>query len=306
MKKLIFSIVALCACAGATAQSSFYVYKTDGSTVEYAVSEVDSISFTKPEGSGDVLAGAFSVAEGKQIAFSRGNLQCSGVTSGEYVWSFAENQYDMIGTANVSDEALADKIDLFGWSGSTGSAQWGISTSKFFDYSGDFVDWGTNTIGTAVPNTYRTLTYDEWDYIINTRTEASKLQGVARINLNSDGTQYANGLILLPDSWTCPTDVIFKSGFANSSGVDGYATYQTFTLTEWQKLEAAGAVFLPASGRRYGSDMYSVQFGGYYWSATPGDSNYAYRLLFLSTLAYSDNFDYRYFGFAVRLVQDLD
>ena len=52
--------------------------------------------------------------------------------------------------------------------------------------------------------------------------------------------------------------------------------------------------------------MYSVQFGGYYWSATPGDSNYAYRLLFLSTLAYSDNFDYRYFGFAVRLVQDLD
>ncbi len=302
MKKLIFSIVALCAGMFATAQSSFYVYKTDGSAVEYAVSEVDSISFTKPEGSSDVLAGAFSVAEGKQIAFSRGNLQYTQSTA---TWAFAENQYDMLGEANVSGSVLADKIDLFGWSTNNETAKWGISTStEYTDYASDFVDWGKN-IGDGT--TYRTLTYDEWCYLRYTRTNADNLIGVARINLNSDGSQYANGLILLPDSWTCPEGVNFKSGFADSYGVDYYATYQTFSLAQWQKLEAAGAVFLPASGDRYGSNVDDVQGYGYYWSATASGSDLAFGLGFVSNYAGTSNYDglNRGLGQAVRLVQDL-
>ncbi len=265
-------------------------------------------------GSSDVLAGAFSVAEGKQIAFSRGNLQYTQSTA---TWAFAEHQYDMIGTANVSDgtesydatygyskdgTALADKIDLFGWSGSTGSAKWGISTSTDnSDYSGDFVDWGKN-IGDGT--TYRTLTNDEWNYLLNTRTNASEKKGVARIKLSE--TEYANGLILLPDSWTSPTDVTFKSGFAIAGSVQAYADYQIFTLDQWQKLEAAGAVFLPASGGRDGSGADLVQDYGYYWSATALDSYYAYFLLFYSNYAIT-NFlnNFRLYGRAVRLVQDL-
>ncbi len=252
-------------------------------------------------GSSDVLAGAFSVAEGKQIAFSRGNLQYTQSTA---TWAFAEHQYDMIGLANVSGSGLADKIDLFGWSGSTGTAKWGISTSEDnSDYSGDFVDWGKNIDD---GNTYRTLTKDEWNYLINTRTNASDLQGVARINLNSDGSQYANGLILLPDSWTAPAEVEFKSGFASAGSVQAYADYQIFTLAQWQKLEAAGAVFLPASGGRNGSNVDGVQYGGYYWSATAYGSNYAYTLDFRSYGATTSNDGYgRDYGQAVRLVQDL-
>ncbi len=271
--------------------------------------------FTTLQGSTPTAKG-FSVSENKQVAFSRGNLQYTQSTS---TWSFAENQYDIIGTANVTGgtesydatygyskdgTALADKIDLFGWSGSTGSAKWGISTStSYSDYSGDFVDWGQN-IGDG--KTYRTLTQAEWDYLLNTRTDATNKKGVARIKLNDEGTQYANGLILLPDSWTCPAGITFKSGFASSYGQEYYATYQTFTLTEWQQLEAAGAVFLPASGRRYGSGMYGVQGRGYCWSATAGDSSYACRLSFYSSGASaSDGYD-RNYGQAVRLVQDLD
>ncbi len=250
-------------------------------------------------GSSDVLAGAFSVAEGKQIAFSRGNLQYTQSTA---TWAFAEHQYDMIGLANVSGSGLADKIDLFGWSGSTGTAKWGISTSEDnSDYSGDFVDWGKNIDD---GNTYRTLTKDEWNYLINTRTNASDLQGVARINLNSDGSQYANGLILLPDSWTAPAEVEFKSGFASAGSVQVYAEYQIFTLAEWQKLEAAGAVFLPASGFRRGSGVDDVQSSGNYWSATAYDSYDAYSLRFHSYGA-NTYYNYRDYGRAVRLVQDL-
>ena len=249
---------------------------------------------------GSFMPAAFSIADGKFVYFSQGNLQCSGVTSGEYVWSFAENQYDMIGAANVSGTALADKIDLFGWSGTTGSAKWGISTSTLSSsYSGDFVDWGKN-IGDGT--TYRTLTKDEWYYLLKTRTNASEKTGVACIKLSE--TEYANGLILLPDDWTVPADITFTSGFESNYGAEYYATHQTFTLDEWQKLEAAGAVFLPVSGNRYGSYMNDVQSSGYYWSATVDDSVNAYYLFFFSNGADTESIN-RNYGQAVRLVQDL-
>ena len=250
----------------------------------------------------------FSVSQTKYITFSPGNLQYTQSTN---TWSFAENQWDMIGTDNVTDgsvsfeskdgyskegTALADKIDLFGWS--TSATNFGVSTSEDKnDYSGSFVDWGTNTIGNDAPNTWRTLTYDEWEYLLKTRPNASSLKGVVQVN-------GVNGLIFLPDNWTRPAGVSFKSGFHSSSGVDYYAAYQTFTAEQWSKLEAAGAVFLPAAGYRYSSYVYYVHFSGYYWSATEGYSYNAYDLSFYSDEAYMGSSG-RNRGISVRLVKDL-
>ena len=253
--------------------------------------------------------GVFSVSDSKTVTFSKGNLQYTQSTN---TWSFAENQYDYIGTDNVtggsveSDEygdskdgdALADKFDLFGWS--TITTNFGVSTSTDYDdYSGSFVDWGTNKIGNDAPNTWRTLSEDEWYYLRNSRPNASSLHGVAQVN-------GVNGLIFLPDNWTCPSGVTFKSGFHSSYGVDYYAPYQTFTAEQWAKLETAGAVFLPAAGNRYGSDVDNVQYYGSYWSASVYDSNNAYFLFFYSDEAgvegYAGN---RYDGHSVRLVKDL-
>ncbi len=253
---------------------------------------------------GSFTQAAFSIADGKQIYFSPGNLQCSGTSSFEYVWSFSENQYDMLGTANVSGDALADKVDLFGWS-TTGIATWGISTFQNNDYySGDFVDWGTNAINANEANTYRTLTDTEWKYLLENRTDATKKMGVARINLNSDGSQYVNGLILLPDSWTGQEGVTFKSGLGHGYDEAAYANQQIFTLAQWQKLEAAGAVFLPASGWRIGTGFSEQQVNGYYWSATLSSTNSAYYLYFnAGQTSVIDNF--RYTGQMVRLVCEI-
>ncbi|MBQ9143730.1 MAG: hypothetical protein IJX60_02150 [Paludibacteraceae bacterium] len=256
--------------------------------------------------------GVFSVSADKQVTFSQGNLQYTQSTN---TWSFAENQWDMIGTDNVTGgsvssyqygdekrgDALADKVDLFG--SSTSATNFGVSTSTSTsnsDYSGSFVDWGTNQIGADAPNTWRTLSYDEWNYLLNTRTNASDLRGVAQVN-------GVNGLIFLPDNWTCPAGVTFKSGFHSSDGVDYYAAYQTFTAAEWSKLESAGAVFLPAAGDRYGSFVGFVQGSGYYWSATESTefaSGVAYCLRFYSDEASVDNGN-RVCGLSVRLVKDL-
>ena len=264
----------------------------------------------EPNGATNATAkgiGVFSVSYSKQVTFSKGNLQYTQSTN---TWSFAENQWEMIGTDNViggsvcSGEygdgkhgtALADKIDLFGWS--TGATNFGVSTSRDdADYSSSFVDWGTNKIGADAPNTWRTLTYDEWNYLRHDRTNADDLVGVAQVN-------GVNGLILLPDNWTCPAGITFKSGFPSSYGVYYYAAYQTFTAKQWSKLESAGAVFLPAAGRRFGSSVYSVQKNGCYWSATERDSSYADFLDFGSGDAGMLGTG-RYSGRSVRLVKDL-
>ncbi len=324
MKRLFLLVALAAATLSLSAQRKMQVWE-GSSYSEFATTVVDSVTFLasptgtlKPTGivhdtivkevhytvyidtchADDVPA--FSVSADKQVAFSKGNLQCT-LSATDTTWSFAENQYDMLGSANVSDGALADKIDLFGWS-TTASAKWGISTStEDNDYSGNFVDWGKN-IGDGT--TYRTLTLDEWTYLFSNRTDATKKKGVARIKLNDDGTDYVNGLILLPDSWTCPTGITFRSSYANEDGEQAYADYQTFTLSDWQRLEAAGAVFLPASGYRSGSDMIGVQYYGVYWSATPVDSDDADSFYFGSDGAYSGYINRRN-GQAVRLVQNL-
>ena len=182
---------------------------------------------------------------------------------------------------------------LFGWS--TSATNFGVSTSKDDDpYSVFFVDWGMNKIGADAPNTWRTLSYGEWYYLRYNRTNANDLVGVAQVN----------GLIFLPDNWTCPAGVTFKSDFHSNYGVDYYAAYQTFTAAEWSKLEAAGAVFRPAAGAREGSTVLTVQSGGVYWSATEDNRGYALYLYFRSDEAGMLNY-YRYGGQSVRLVKDL-
>lgn len=251
--------------------------------------------------------GVFSVSADKQVTFSPGNLQYTQSTN---TWSFASTQYEIIGTDNVtggsvsSDQygedklgtALADKVDLFGWS--TSATNFGVSTSEdCSDYSGSFVDWGTNKIGNDAPNTWRTLTYGEWKYLRSNRTNANDLCGVAQVN-------GVNGLIFLPDNWTCPAGVTFKSGFHSSYGTQYFAAYQTFTADQWSKLEKSGAIFLPAAGGRGGSEVYEVQGYGDYWSATGSGSYDAYYLDFRSDVAYMDDF-LRDSGQSVRLVKDL-
>ena len=236
----------------------------------------------------------FSVNSSKQVTFSPGNLQYHPANN---TWRFALSQTECIGAPNSNISSTYNGwIDLFGWS--TSATNFGVSTSTdYSDYSGYFVDWGTNKIGDDAPNTWRTLTYNEWYYLRYTRTNANDLCGVAQV-------KGVNGLIFLPDNWTCPEGLTFKSGFHSSYGMDYYATYQTFTAEQWSKLEAAGAIFLPAAGFRRGSDVSGVQRYGYYWSATEDGSDYARYLGFRSDaagLSYND----RSIGLSVRLVKDL-
>ena len=284
----------------AFAQKKLCVHTIYGEKIEYIASDVAYIDFedvtTNPDddqvvpGSGSFVAKPFSVSENKTVTFSPGNLQYHAANN---EWRFAPSQLDYIGEDNANISSTYNGwIDLFGWG--TGNNP----TNKSTDY-GDyqtFVDWGVNKIGCYSPNTWRTLTYDEWYYLRYQRPNYDKLIGVAQVN-------GVNGLILLPDAWVCPSGVTFKAGFHNDWCTECYGNYQTISALEWSKLEASGAVFLPAAGYRYGSDVDGVQDYGYYWSASEYSSGSADCLGFGSDEAFMGGSG-RYSGLSVRLVQD--
>ena len=244
-----------------------------------------------PEENVTFVAKPFSVALNKRVTFSSGNLQYHPAND---KWRFAPSQLDYIGddNANIS-ETYNGWIDLFGW----GTGNNPTNNSSIYEDYPTFVDWGVNQIGSYAPNTWRTLANEEWEYIIKGRYNAEELIGVAQVN-------GVNGLILLPDNWTCPSGVTFKSGFDDDWCTECYGNYQTFSASAWSKLEASGAVFFPAAGYRYcDGGVGGVGSLGSYLSSTPNGSVGAYDLGFGSDGVYVRS-DSRCYGQSVRLVKD--
>lgn len=249
-----------------------------------------------PNATNGALPGKFSVSATTQIQFSQGNLQYQASTK---TWRFAEQQYYYVGSENekISD-SNAGWIDLFGWGTGNNPTLVG-SYSDYDDYS-TFTDWGVNKIsnGGNKANQWRTLTNDEWEYLLNERANASSKKGHATV-------AGVHGYILLPDSWALPSELSF-SGLPDNFGTNVYTT------SDWFKMEKAGAVFLSAAGYRYGTGMYSLYFVGYqgsYWSATPfkkydtyDDKYHAYDFFFDKDGGWMDPHGYRYYGRSVRLV----
>lgn len=236
------------------------------------------------------IAKPFSVSAIKTITFSSGNLQYHAANK---EWRFAPTQMDYVGNenANIADD-YNGWIDLFGWG--TGNHPTNKSTN-YKDFPA-FVDWGVNKVGANASNTYRTLTFPEWFYLVNERSNASNLRGTAKVN-------GVNGLVLLPDAWVCPTGVVFKSGFADDYCADCYGNNQVISIADWAKLDTSGAVFLPAVGSRNGSEVGGVQDLGNYWSATERASYGGYYFCF-GPDGLGQCFGYRSNALSVRLVQD--
>lgn len=260
---------------------------SDSSITSVAV--VEESPSIAPEVSYDGIA-VFSVSETNKVVFSMGNLQYHPVNK---TWRFASKQTEYIGRTNKKISAKHnDWIDLFGWG--TGATPLKNTTSNL-DYA-TFVEWGTNMTDDSL-NVWRTLTQDEWNYILSTRPSAEQLKGIACV----DGV---NGLILLPDNWKSPIDTIFNSGFSLRSNAKSYDLYQTITEEQWSQMEEAGAVFLPAAGRRYYFDVDFVQSRGAYWSSSElSDSQVGY-LYFDSGVANIEQSN-PYYGRSVRLVKEL-
>ena len=279
------------------------------------------------------LPGMFSISDTSQIRFSMGNLQYQASTG---IWRFAERQFDFIGRTNSQISSTNVLwIDLFGWGTSGYHNQNDTYNMFFYPYSSssDLVnetynydgygpshgivwpflsgesanyDWGIyNPIsnGGNVDGIWRTLSNEEWIYLLRERNNASNKWGLAMV---CD----INGIILLPDYFERPDNIVFNIGSNN-----GFLN-NNYNLDEWRHMEAAGAVFLPAAGFRTNVYVYHNGSMGFYWTSSYVSKGLAYHITLNETGASSQFNDYyresngkqfnRHYGMSVRLVQDVE
>ena len=276
-----------------------------------------------------LLPGLFSVSETKKVRFSQGNLQFNATlgshkradgTTQQGTWRIAEHQWDYVGNADIlygtvfHDDAKSDNtlmaedydgwIDLFNW----GNSGWENSYppydyENYYKPSGNFTltgehenaDWGVfNAISNAgdQPGMWRTLSYDEWNYLYSKRENFK--------NLRSLGTVCGVfGYIFLPDNWVLPKDLTFT---ANAN-----YTKNVYSPNQWKRMEEAGAIFLPAAGMTNNGKNTVANPGknGYYWTvtATAGNAKFTQFSTASSTFSVSASAT-RNYGRSVRLVKD--
>lgn len=251
-------------------------------------SSSDDINNTVPVMPTGAINGLFSINENVQVYFSKGNLQYKAST---HTWRFAEKQWNIVGSDNENISSTYDGwIDLFGYG--TGDFPT-YNSDNDYNYS-NYAEWGDNAIsnGGSQTNMWRTLTNNEWKYILNIRdTKTGKRYAKAEVN-------GVNGLILLPDNWSTST---YSLNSYNTT--DAAFTANVITESDWSTLENKGAVFLPATGTRNQTTYYSYDYEvGAYWTSTLFNDHQANILHFSSSSLQTDSFSNNRLGHAVRLV----
>jgi len=250
----------------------------------------------------------FSVSPTSQVEFAQANLQYCPQTN---EFRLAPHPWTIIGLDNEKvSEHYQGWIDLFGWATSgydnrsqdpdvvyTHPYNWqcrlehsgnprnpfgyGPSTTQaeasLIGTSAAY-DWGVyNAIAHAgnVPGMWRTLTREEWHYVLFERPNARQLRQLTTVH-------GVYGLMLLPDD--CAMSI----------------------TDNWKQMAKAGAVFLPAAGVRYHLSVSDVAAIGTYWSATAAGNDAAYFVgIYRHYVAMSTELYGRNAGRCVRLVRDL-
>lgn len=252
----------------------------------------------------------FSVSPTQKVWFSKGNLQYKASTN---IWQFAANQYEIIGNSNSNiSSSYNGWIDLFGWGtsgwncGNTYYRPWDSNVNDAFygpqgnnNLTGAYAhsDWGVHNAidnGGNSAGQWRTLTEEEWSYILNRNTASGICFAKAKVN-------GVNGLILLPDNWSGNYYTL-----NNTDEVEANYSGNVISSSTWiNSLEKHGAVFLPVAGERYGTTIsYLYDYPhGYYWSSTSSsnDNRRAIALDFANSLILIVNAS-RSDGRSVRLV----
>jgi len=251
----------------------------------------------------------------------------------DYVGTQTPNYYGYVaGTVDGSDNinispTYSGWIDLFGW----GTSGWDCGNSYYhpwddfeqdpgnaeeygldslygppgkYNLTGSYAnsDWGVyNAIinGGNSSGIWRSLSIEEWDYLLYTRSTFSDAR------FASACVSEVNGMILLPDSWNLE--------YFNLNSINQSMNYSGNIISsiEWDILERFGAVFLPAAGIRgkwYEDGIVHVYNGnitGDYWSIScSSEYNYMARILDFYGYAIVANTCLRSGGCSVRLVQD--
>lgn len=203
----------------------------------------------------DLIPALFSIGENQQVYFSRGNLQYRPMDG---KWRLAPQQYHhcLEGQTNVGEDYAnwqgEDKWTDFFYFGA-----WieGCNPNKTVDQNKQPISIDENglLIGTcAFGAEWSVPTNDEWAYLLEKRADADQKSGGAIIIIDSQNNITAEGFVILPDDWNMPEGVPpFIGDYEGKYSTD---IPNSYTVEEWNKMESAGAVFLPKVGQFWQSE----------------------------------------------------
>lgn len=314
-----------------------FSHKTTSTSLERNVMLTARVKMD-PSSSRVVSKGIFSVSPTKAIYFSKGNLICHRFVDtwapNTCVWSFLNNQYQICektGQIVGTDYVNYDTVSLFGWGTSnlfsvdgfcttpystTGTLQYGPNNVGSYTLTGVH-DWGYNAItngGNTQNSGWRTPSKEEWGYLLDGGSMGCRTTNTNNLPNGRGDNQHARftmatiagkykGLIIFPDTYSHPTNVSLENAVYNEYSVFS-ATIAT--ISEWEQMETAGAIFLPASGRRLNDEIYQNWIQGAYWSSFTwaGYQASVPCLIFNSAACGSGGEFGRYEGLSVRLIRD--
>lgn len=166
----------------------------------------------------------------------------------------------------------------------------------------EHADWGVyNAIsnGGDEPDLWRTLTADEWQYLLQNNDWT----------IGKIGKDSVVCLILIPEDFKVPAEISLKMPTkeykdGKYSFEEDYFADNVFSADDFTQLERLGAVALPSGGRRIGSKVQTYR--GFYWSssAATDEVRKALGFQFDAKAVLPNNEFYRYYGSVVRLVQN--
>ena len=219
-----------------------------------------------------------SVSATKKVYFSKSNLYWDGSA-----FKFETNQYD--------DLSSSTHITHFYWSKDPAIA----CAETYRDEDADVSDvLFTNATETAansdytvngVTGIYRSLSIAEWQYLFNTRTMTNgkdRFSNYITGGVTIESKKYY-GLFLYPDDYS--GDVVSNS-------------------MTWAEINAAGIVFLRASGSRVGFDIDLPNTLGGVLSSSAFDKSHSCIVYFADKDVYIDYTNNRSFAFSVRLITE--
>jgi hypothetical protein len=141
---------------------------------------------------------------------------------------------------------------------------------------------------------WRTLNYEEWDYLLHKRHNADSLWAFAEV-------KGLPGKIFLPDGWVCPRAVSFQAVHGNEPVMS--LRVNCYYEEDWAVMEKSGAVFLPYSYARNGVSIMPLISVAGYWVASYTDDTHGVAVGYFSDQELKEVS--RCLGYNVRLVKDI-
>lgn len=180
------------------ADNIVFVWKKD--MVGKLIADSITININNDDANRGLLPGKFYVSENKCIRFSKGNLQYQPSTN---TFRFANHQAHSLVFANEKISNTTQQwLDLFGFGTSGYKGCFPYNSSKdTADYASNntnlkksHFDWGRFCFieNSGEYGSWATLSYKEWEYLLNNRKDAEKLRLFATIDLPAEEICYAD------------------------------------------------------------------------------------------------------------------